>query len=64
MDVDVGSTAVARNVIGLVISYVKALVVDLAILIEVSPSSVRATMRWHLCVELKFGVQHLRVTTT
>ena len=38
MDVNVGSTAVARNVIGLVISYVKALVVDLAILIEVSVS--------------------------
>ena len=64
MDVDVGSTAVARNVIGLVISYVKALVVDLAILIEVSPSSVRATMRWQLCVELELGVQHPWVTTT
>ncbi|CAI6003307.1 unnamed protein product, partial [Closterium sp. NIES-65] len=34
MDVDVGSSSVARSVIGLVLSYVTSLVVDLALLIE------------------------------
>lgn len=37
IDVDIGSSAVARSVIGLVLGYVTSLVVDLAILIEVCP---------------------------
>lgn len=36
IDVDIGSSAVARSVIGLVLGYVTSLIVDLAILIEVS----------------------------
>ena len=35
IDVDIGSSSVARRVIGLVMGYVTSLVVDLAILIEV-----------------------------
>lgn len=35
IDVDIGSSSVARSVIGLVLGYVTTLVVDLAILIEV-----------------------------
>ena len=35
IDVDIGSSSVARSVIGLVLGYVTNLVVDLAILIEV-----------------------------
>lgn len=35
IDVDIGSSAVARSVIGLVLGYVTSLIVDLAILIEV-----------------------------
>jgi len=35
IDVDIGSSSVARGVIGLVLGYVTSLVVDLAILIEV-----------------------------
>lgn len=35
IDVDIGSSSVARSVIGLVLGYVTSLVVDLAILIEV-----------------------------
>lgn len=34
MDCDIGSSSVARNIIGLVISYVTTLVVDLTFLIE------------------------------
>ncbi|CDY41767.1 BnaA08g07220D [Brassica napus] len=34
IDVDIGSSAVARSVIGLVLGYVTSLIVDLAILIE------------------------------
>lgn len=37
IDVDIGSSSVARSVIGLVLGYVTSLVVDLAILIEVCP---------------------------
>lgn len=36
MDVDIGSSSVARNIVGLVIGYVTGLVVDLAVLIQVS----------------------------
>lgn len=39
IDVDIGSSSVARGVIGLVLGYVTSLVVDLAILIEVCHSS-------------------------
>jgi hypothetical protein len=35
IDVDIGSSSVARSVVGLVLGYVTSLVVDLAILIEV-----------------------------
>ena len=35
IDVDIGSSSVARSVIGLVLGYVTSLVVDLAILIQV-----------------------------
>lgn len=35
IDVDIGSSSVARSVIGIVLGYVTSLVVDLAILIEV-----------------------------
>lgn len=35
IDVDIGSSSVARSVMGLVLGYVTSLVVDLAILIEV-----------------------------
>ena len=35
IDVDIGSSSVARSVIGLVLGYVTSLVVDLAVLIEV-----------------------------
>jgi len=35
IDVDIGSSSVARSVIGLVLGYVTSIVVDLAILIEV-----------------------------
>ncbi|KAJ0524750.1 putative protein ENHANCED DISEASE RESISTANCE 2 [Helianthus annuus] len=34
IDVDIGSSSVARNVIGIVLGYVTSIVVDLAILIE------------------------------
>lgn len=37
IDVDIGSSSVARGVIGLVLGYVTSIVVDLAILIEVCP---------------------------
>jgi hypothetical protein len=37
IDVDIGSSSVARSVIGLVLGYVTSIVVDLAILIEVCP---------------------------
>ena len=36
IDVDIGSSSVARSVIGLVLGYVTSIVVDLAILIEAS----------------------------
>uniref|UniRef100_A0A7N0SWV4 START domain-containing protein n=1 Tax=Kalanchoe fedtschenkoi TaxID=63787 RepID=A0A7N0SWV4_KALFE len=36
IDVDIGSSSVARSIIGLVLGYVTSLVVDLAILVEVS----------------------------
>lgn len=39
IDVDIGSSSVARSVIGLVLGYVTSLVVDLAVLIEVSASA-------------------------
>lgn len=39
IDVDIGSSSVARGVISLVLGYVTSLVVDLAILIEVCCSS-------------------------
>nr|XP_016493723.1 PREDICTED: protein ENHANCED DISEASE RESISTANCE 2-like [Nicotiana tabacum] len=39
IDVDIGSSSVARGVIGLVLGYVTSLVIDLAILIEVCHSS-------------------------
>jgi len=35
IDVDIGSSSVARSVVGLVLGYVTSVVVDLAILIEV-----------------------------
>ena len=35
IDVDIGSSSVARSIIGLVLGYVISIVVDLAILIEV-----------------------------
>ena len=35
IDVDIGSSSVARSIIGLVLGYVTRIVVDLAILIEV-----------------------------
>jgi hypothetical protein len=35
IDVDIGSSSVARSIIGLVLGYVTSIVVDLAILIEV-----------------------------
>lgn len=41
IDVDIGSSAVARSVIGLVLGYVTSLIVDLAILIEVRLGSHR-----------------------
>lgn len=39
IDVDIGSSSVARSVIGLVLGYVTSIVVDLAILIEVIASA-------------------------
>lgn len=36
IDVDIGSSSVARSIIGLVLGYVTSIVVDLAILIEVN----------------------------
>lgn len=42
MDVDIGSSSVARNIVGLVIGYVTGLVVDLAVVIQVSSPSVNA----------------------
>lgn len=36
IDIDIGSSAVARNVVGLVLGYVTSIVVDLAVLIEVT----------------------------
>ncbi|OAE20171.1 hypothetical protein AXG93_194s1020 [Marchantia polymorpha subsp. ruderalis] len=39
IDVDIGSSSVARGVIGLVLGYVTSLVVDLAILIEAKEES-------------------------
>jgi hypothetical protein len=38
IDVDIGSSSVAKSVIGLVLGYVTNIVVDLAILIEVCSS--------------------------
>jgi hypothetical protein len=38
IDVDIGSSSVARSIIGLVLGYVTSIVVDLAILIEVLPN--------------------------
>lgn len=35
IDVDIGSSSVARNVIGVVVGYITSLVVDMAVLIEV-----------------------------
>jgi hypothetical protein len=35
IDVDIGSSSVARSIIGLVLGYVTSIVVDLAILVEV-----------------------------
>lgn len=35
IDVDIGTSSVARSVIGLVLGYVTSIVVDLAILVEV-----------------------------
>ena len=35
IDVDIGSSSVARSIIGLVLGYITSIVVDLAILIEV-----------------------------
>ena len=35
IDVDIGSSSVARSIIGLVLGYVTSIVVDLGILIEV-----------------------------
>ena len=36
MDVDIGSSSVARGVIGLVVGYITGLVIDMAVLIEVT----------------------------
>lgn len=35
IDIDIGSSSVARGVVGLVLGYVTSVVVDLAILVEV-----------------------------
>lgn len=37
IDVDIGSSSVARSVIGLVLGYVTSIVIDLTILTEVCP---------------------------
>lgn len=36
IDVDIGSSSVARSVIGVVVGYITSLVVDMAVLIEVT----------------------------
>ena len=40
IDVDIGSSSVARNVVGLVLGYITSIVVDLAVLIEVASHSI------------------------
>jgi hypothetical protein len=48
MDVDIGSSSVARNIVGLVIGYVTGLVVDLAVLIQVSDSYTSRVVVLHI----------------
>ncbi|KAK9698017.1 hypothetical protein RND81_08G077000 [Saponaria officinalis] len=61
IDVDIGSSAVARSVIGLVLGYVTSLVVDLAILIEANeeaelPEYLLGTVRLN-CVRLDSALE-------
>uniref|UniRef100_A0A803N878 Protein ENHANCED DISEASE RESISTANCE 2 C-terminal domain-containing protein n=2 Tax=Chenopodium quinoa TaxID=63459 RepID=A0A803N878_CHEQI len=61
IDVDIGSSSVARSVIGLVLGYVTSLVVDLAILIEANeetelPEHLLGTVRLS-CLELDSAVE-------
>lgn len=45
IDVDIGSSSVARSIIGLVLGYVTSIVVDLAILIEVLRNTLQVRLR-------------------
>ncbi|KAL9223925.1 hypothetical protein vseg_000010 [Gypsophila vaccaria] len=61
IDVDIGSSAVARSVIGLVLGYVTSLVVDLALLIEANeeaelPEYLLGTIRLN-CVRLDSALE-------
>lgn len=61
IDVDIGSSSVARSVIGLVLGYVTSLVVDLAILLEAKeeeelPEYLLGTARLN-CVKLESAVE-------
>lgn len=61
IDVDIGSSSVARSVIGLVLGYVTSLVVDLAVLIEASeetelPEHLLGTVRLN-CLRLDTAVE-------
>ncbi len=51
LDVDIGSSSVARGVVNLVVGYLSKLVIELAFLIQVS---------WHgSCVEVMFRPSNL-----
>ncbi|KAJ8437131.1 hypothetical protein Cgig2_016874 [Carnegiea gigantea] len=61
IDVDIGSSSVARNVIGLVLGYVTSLVVDLAVLIEAQeeeelPEYLLGTIRLS-CIRLESALE-------
>lgn len=57
IDVDIGSSSVARSVVGLVLGYVTSVVVDLAILIEVLHQSMLAEA--HCPVRLSWLLPYL-----
>jgi hypothetical protein len=50
IDVDIGSSSVARSIIGLVLGYVTSIVVDLAILIEVLHNTLRVRTEAIACL--------------
>lgn len=56
IDVDIGSSSVARSVIGLVLGYVTSLVVDLAILIEVCASALVIKTVYIIRAEFYYGI--------